>query len=332
MRPTVLITATEHTKGTAVYGAADDLTIHSVPADEAAVAEAVTRLGCHTVVLGAAKYEGPVYQALAKAAAGRGALIARFGVGHDGIDKPLARSLGITVTNTPGTLDASVAELTWWLIGSLVRHVATVHGRFVGGAWSGITGSEVHGRTLGLVGCGPIAQRVASIASHGFGMRVIACSRRPTAEIEAAYGRSIAAMGIARHTQDLNALLAESDVVSLHLPATPETHHLFDAARLARLRPGTLFINTGRGVLVDEIALYRALASGALAGAALDVFEREPYVPADPAHDLRTLANVVLTPHIGSNTTQANGRMAAGTLANVRAFLAGRHGDLNRVG
>jgi lactate dehydrogenase-like 2-hydroxyacid dehydrogenase len=282
------------------------------------------------VVIGAQRYEGPLYRALAGNASSGGALIARFGVGHDGVDKRLARELGITVTNTPGTLDVSVAEHTLWLIGCFSRHVASGHGRFVAGAWSGTTGTELHGRTLGLIGCGPIARRVAAIAGLGFGMRVIACGRRPRAALEAACG-PLAALGISDYAQDIDAVLPVAEIVSLHLPATPETRRLFADARFARMRPGSLFINTSRGALVDEAALHRALSAGPLAGAALDVFAQEPYQPGDPALDLRRLSNVVLTPHIGSNTIEANGRMAAACVANARAFLAGRAADLTRV-
>ena len=336
MNAPVLVTAPESAKGAAVFAAPGDPAFLAAPADEAGLAEAITRYGCRAVVIGPQRYEGPLYRALAgttQSGGGRagGALIARFGVGHDGVDKPLARELGITVTNTPGTLDISVAEHALWLIGGLTRHLATVHGRLVAGSWAGITGSELHGRTLGLVGCGPIARRVAAIAGFGFGMRVIACGRRPRAALEAACG-ALATLGIAEYTQDIDAVLRAAEIVSLHLPATAETRRLFDGARFARMRPGALFVNTGRGSLVDEAALHRALVAGPLAGAALDVFEREPYQPVEPALDLRLLPNVVLTPHVGSNTVQANQRMAAACVANVRAFLDGRSDALTRVG
>ena len=147
MTPIVLVTATEHTKGSSVFTGPSDLTFQTAPTDEAALAEAVTHHGCRAVVIGAQRYEGPLYHALATNARSAGtvtggALLARFGVGHDGVDKRLARELGIVVTNTPGTLDVSVAELTLWLIGCLHRHVATVHGRFVAGSWSGRDGSR----------------------------------------------------------------------------------------------------------------------------------------------------------------------------------------------
>ncbi|MBA3937549.1 MAG: hypothetical protein H0X38_08805 [Planctomycetes bacterium] len=324
MIPTVLVTAPEHVKGGAVFTECADIAFLPVPADEAELAEAVLRHDCQAVIIGAKRYVGPLYAALARTARGRATLLARFGVGHDGVDKAQARALGILVTNTPGTLDASVAEHTFWLIGSLVRHVADLHGRFRAGEWAATPGTELAGRTLGLLGCGPIAQRVAAIARFGFGMRVLACGRRPRAELEAASGRTIAQMGIDVHTQAIDDVLQAADIVSLHLPSTPETARLIDGPRLARMRPGALFINTGRGALVDEIALHQALSAGALGGAGLDVFAQEPYQPADPAHDLRQLPNVVLTPHVASNTAQANRRMAEACVANLGHFFAGR--------
>ena len=324
MTQTVLVTATEHAKGGAVFADRPDFTFLPAPADEAALAEAVRSHDCRAVVIGAKRYEGPLYAAIAHAARGRGALLARFGVGHDGVDKAQAGALGILVANTPGTLDASVAEHAFWLIGCLTRHVADLHGRFRAGEWAGTQGTELAGRTLGLLGSGPIAQRVAAIARFGFGMRVIACGRRPAAALEAASGRTLAALGIDHYTQSIDEVLQAADIVSLHLPATPETRRLIDGPRLARMRPGTLFINTGRGALVDEVALHQALGAGTLGGAGLDVFEQEPYRPVDPAHDLRMLANVVLTPHVASNTAQANRRMAEACVANLAHFFAGR--------
>ncbi len=266
MTSTVLVTATEHTKGGAAFADRPDLAFLPAPVDEAALAAAVLANDCRVVVIGAKRYAGPLYAALARTARGRGALLARFGVGHDGVDKAVAHGLGILVANTPGTLDTSVAEHTFWLIGCLVRHVADLHARFRGGEWAGTPGSELAGRTLGLLGSGPIAQRVAAIARFGFGMRVIASGRRPAAELEAASGRTLAALGIDHYTQSIDEVLQQADIVSLHLPATPQTRRLIDAGRLARMRPGALLINTGRGALVDEVALHRALGAGRSAG------------------------------------------------------------------
>jgi phosphoglycerate dehydrogenase-like enzyme len=126
-------------------------------------------------------------------------------------------------------------------------------------------------------------------------------------------------------------VLGQADIVSLHLPSTPQTRHLIDADRLGGMRPEALLVNTARGAVLDEIALYDALAAGKLGGAGLDVFENEPYRPAAPGKDLRTLSQVVLTPHVASNTREANDRMARAALANVAGFFEGRIHELSRV-
>jgi lactate dehydrogenase-like 2-hydroxyacid dehydrogenase len=176
---------------------------------------------------------------------------------------------------------------------------------------------------------------VAQIAHFGLGMRVVAAESRRGEDLERAEGQPIAelldAWGIEEITSDVDRVLGEADVVSIHLPANEQTRQFVDARRLAALRPDALLVNTARGSVLDEAALYDALASGRLGGAGLDVFETEPYRPAAEGKDLRTLANVVLTPHIGSNTRQANRRMAESCLANVLHFFAGRHEQLTRV-
>jgi lactate dehydrogenase-like 2-hydroxyacid dehydrogenase len=183
---------------------------------------------------------------------------------------------------------------------------------------------ELHGKTLGILGFGNIGRKVAASAHFGFGMEVMACD-------QVAAPANLAALGVARYTNNVEECFRQSDAISIHLPALASTQKFINAERLAWLKPIALLINTARGAVLDEIALYDALAAGRLGGAALDVFEREPYVPAQPDKDLRTLANVVLTPHIGSNTREANARMAAGALENVRNFFAGRRDRLTCV-
>ena len=296
MPEVILVTQQEFAKGEKVFRATRDFDIQPAAPQEQTLADAVLKHNCRAVIVGVEPYRGPLYAALGKTG---GAIIARFGVGHDSVDKVQARQHNIVVTNTPGVLDVSVAEQTMWLIGCLVRRVAHLHGRFRAGEFAGLTGTEVRGKTLGLIGLGGIARRVVAIAHFGFGMRVIAAGRRLAEQITAA-------PGVERYTNDAEAVLREADIVSIHLPANAETRHYVNATRLALMKPGALLINTGRGSLVDEAALHDALASGQLAGAGLDVFEREPYVPASPDKDLRKRDNVVFTPHIGSNTREAN--------------------------
>jgi len=276
------------------------------------------------VIVGVMPYLGPLYEALAAVAGGRGALIARFGVGHDSIDKRQAAARGITVTNTPGVLDQSVAEHALWVMGSLARPVAGGDAALRGGQFQGLAGIELAGRTLAVIGCGPIGRRVARIGQQGLGMYVLGVDRVP---VEVGF-----ATGLDAYTNDADRAFAEADVVSLHLPATAETRHFVDRRRLELMKPSALLVNTARGSLVDERALFDALAGDTIAGAALDVYETEPYVPAAPAKDLRRLPNTLLTPHVGSNTREANRRMAEASLRCAREFLAGRFDGLPRVG
>jgi lactate dehydrogenase-like 2-hydroxyacid dehydrogenase len=280
-------------------------------------------------------YFGPLYEALAETAGERGALIARFGVGHDSIDKRQAAARGIVVTNTPGVLDQSVAEHAMWLMGSLARNVARGDANLREGRFQGTAGIELSGKTLGVIGFGAIGRRVARIAYHGLGMRVLAAERRPTAELERELKRPMseiaASFGLIGYSDDCDLVFREADVVSLHLPAMAETRHFVDRRRLGLMKPSALLVNTARGALVDEQAMFDALTAGTIAGAALDVYEAEPYVPADPDKDLRRLTNTLLTPHIGSNTLEANRRMAEASLACVCHFLAGRLEQLSRV-
>jgi lactate dehydrogenase-like 2-hydroxyacid dehydrogenase len=335
MSESALVTEPEYEKGREVFAAVQDIELVRIGVDEQLLADAILAHGVRAVIIGHNRYVGPLYAALGRTGAASGALLARFGVGHDGLDKTLARSHGIVVTNTPGTLDASVAEHVFWLLGNLIKQVTRLDATFRGGQFAGYTGIEVCGKTLGLLGCGGIARHVARIAHVGVGMRVLACGRRSPEQLEQDEGRPIteilARLGLDQYTSDPDLIFHQSDVVSVHLPAKTDTLHFVDARRLALLKPSACLINTSRGSVVDESALYDALRGGRIAGAALDVFQAEPYVPMAPEKDLRQLDNVLLTPHVGSNTHEANRRMAEAALANVRAFLAGHMDRLTRV-
>jgi lactate dehydrogenase-like 2-hydroxyacid dehydrogenase len=203
------------------------------------------------------------------------------------------------------------------------------------GQWQPRTGSELRGQTLGILGFGAIGRRVAAMAHFGFGMRVIAVGRRSIRELERHEGRNIDAIqrtfGVHEYTSDVAAMLSQTDVLSIHLPAVEATRNFVNADLLASLKRDCLLVNTARGSVLDEDALYDALATGRLAGAALDVYQQEPYRPQSPDRDLRTLPGIVLTPHIGSNTVGANEAMARAALANVTNFLQGRLDELTRV-
>jgi D-3-phosphoglycerate dehydrogenase len=214
-----------------------------------------------------------------------------IGVG-DNVDIDLARSLGITVCNTPGYADITVAEHTMALMLAAARNIATSDREMREGAWNqSRSGFDLHGKKLGILGTGGIGARVASLAK-AFGMDVLAWTANPNSDRAAALGLAYT---------DLNTIFAESDVVSLHLALTPETEGMVTADHLRRMRDGALLVNTARGGLVAEDALMTELSSGRIS-AALDVYHREP-LPAD--HPIRSLPNVTLTPHTGYNTPEA---------------------------
>ena len=331
MKECVLVTEGEYAKGEEFFRSEGRFAVQSMHADEESLAAAVREHRARAVIVGIVPYRGRLYEALGETGGSKGSIIARFGVGHDSIDKSLAHTHRAVVTNTPGVLDQSVAEHTIWLLGALARQLGAGDAAVRAGKFTGAAGFEVAGKTLGLLGIGAIGRRVAAIAHFGFGMRVIALGRRSKADLEAEAGKNLAARGVERYTQDADVLLRQSDFVSLHLPADPTTRHFIDAPQLAAMPSCAFLINTARGSLVDEAALYDALVAGAVAGAGLDVFEHEPYRPVAPQKDLRTLENVVLTPHVGSNTHGANARMATVCLENVATFFAGDHAGLSRV-
>jgi len=327
MSETVLVTRTEFEKAQAIFAACEDLRVIAAGDDEASLSQAVREHDCRAVIVGVQPYSGSLYDALAETRRQKDAIIVRFGVGHDSVDKTLAQDHGIAVANTPGVLNSSVAEHTIWLMGSLARHVGRGHAAMMSSQWRPECGVELNGLVLGVLGFGAIGRRVARIAHFGFGMRVVAADRLEATALEQREGRSMQAIqqefGLDKYTTDATTLLRESDVLSIHLPAIDENSRFVNADRLAVMKPDAMLVNTARGAVLDEAALYDALAAGRLAGAALDVYQQEPYEPVSPERDLRTLPNILLTPHIGSNTRQANEAMAHASLNNAVNFLQG---------
>ena len=247
----------------------------------------------------------------------RARLLANFGVGFNHIDVEAAKARGLAVSNTPDVLTDATADLAMTLLLCVTRRAGEGERHLRSGAWTGwrpthMLGTQVSGKTLGLVGMGRIARAVAQRAHHGFGMRVIFHDPYPPApEVARSLG--------AEPRERLEQVLEEADFVSLHCPATPETRHLMNAERLALLKPGAYLINTARGDVVDEAALVAALRGGRLAGAGLDVFEREPQV----SPELLALENVVLLPHLGSATRETRVAMGLRALENLRLFFQG---------
>ena len=226
-------------------------------------------------------------------------VIGRAGVGLDNIDLESAREKGVEVINTPGAPTRSVAELAIGLMLAVVRRIAYADRRMREGKWvkKECMGFELYGKTLGIIGFGRIGREVARIAHHGFGMKIIyydvvKAPEEVVRELDAQY-------------MDLDELLRRADIVSIHVPLLPSTRHLINEGRLRIMKKTAILINTSRGGVVDTNALVKALREGWIAGAGLDVYETEP-LPEN--HPLTKLDNVVLTPHIGSTTWEAQER------------------------
>ncbi|MCH7871553.1 MAG: D-glycerate dehydrogenase [Planctomycetes bacterium] len=242
-------------------------------------------------------------------------VVANFAVGYDNIDVPACTQRGVRVTNTPGVLTDATADLTWALILAVARRVIEGDRLIRDGAWQGwiptqLLGLELRGATLGIVGAGRIGTAVG-LRAVGFGMKVIYCDPRENESLSREAGAT---------RVDLDRLLADSDVVSLHVPMRAENRHLIGPRALSAMKRTAVLINSARGPIVDEGALAKALSERRIAAAGLDVYEDEPRV----TRELVELPNVVLLPHLGSATTttrQAMSRMAA---ENVLAVLNGR--------
>lgn len=247
---------------------------------------------------------------------GRLRLVANFGAGVEHVDLEAARAAGIPVTNTPDALTEATAEIALMLMLMAARRAGEGERLVRAGAWSGwaptaLMGQTLAGKVLGLVGFGRIARATARRA-RAFGMEIAWFGRTPPpAEVAADLG--------ARRVESLVDLAAQADVLSLHLPGGPDTHHLVNAGLLAAMKPTAILINTARGSVVDENALAQALRSGRIAAAGLDVYEREPEV--HPA--LLACENAVLLPHLGSATLETRTAMGLQALDNIAAFLAG---------
>jgi glyoxylate reductase len=277
------------------------------PADRALSAEELRAAvrGADAIV---AMLHDKIDDALLEAAGEQLRVVANVAVGYDNVDLDAARRHGVTITNTPGVLTDATADLAIALLLAVTRRIGEGE-RLIRSrepwAWSidFMLGSGLRGKTLGIVGYGAIGRATAARA-RAFGLEVIYTKRSP---------------GPDPGQVELGELLERSHFVSLHCPLTPETRHLIDAAALARMRDDAYLVNTARGPIVDEAALAAALRDGVIAGAALDVFEREPEVHPD----LVGLENAVLIPHLGSATVETRTAMAELAAANAIAVLAG---------
>ena len=243
-------------------------------------------------------------------------VVANVAAGYDNVDVAAATRRGVVVTNTPGVVTESTADLTWGLLFAVGRRVAEADRYVRAGKWKEwrlmvLLGHDVHGSTLGIVGMGGIGQAVARRAS-GFGMSILYHNRRRLPEdVEARLNATWV---------ELDELLRTADFVSVHTPLTAETRHLIGERELRLMKPTSYLVNTSRGPVVDEEAVLRALQERWIAGAGLDVFEREPEVP----QALKDLENVVLLPHIGSASVASRTRMAVMAAQSAVAAVHGR--------
>lgn len=247
-------------------------------------------------------------EALRSPAAGHLKVISRWGVGYDSIDIAEATRQGIPVAYTPGMLNETVADLTWALLLGIARRVPQGHITVSKGEWSSFWGHDIHGKTLGIVGCGRIGQAVARRAA-GFDMRVLGCDLQVCKE----------KTNIDFTT--LDEVLAQSDFVSLHAALTPASRGMIGEAQLRIMKPSAYLINTARGPLIDDFALTRALQEGWIAGAALDVFAVEP-LPAD--NPLRTAPNLVLAPHLASFARETGEKVSLAAAQAIVDLMQGR--------
>ncbi|MEO7996219.1 MAG: D-glycerate dehydrogenase [Gemmatimonadaceae bacterium] len=247
-------------------------------------------------------------------------IVANFGVGVNHINREAAKKAGVVVTNTPDVLTDDTADIALALILMTMRRLGEGERHVRSGAWSGwrpthMMGQSSRGKTIGIVGYGRIGRAVANRAALALGMKVIWYAPRDPA----AYEADTAGPADAVRVDSLEELLRASDVVSLHCPSTPETHHLINTERLMMMKSTAVLINTARGDVVDEYALAQALRDQVISGAGLDVYEFEPAV----IPDLRELERVVLLPHLGSNGVETRLAMGHMALANLDAFFAG---------
>ncbi len=244
----------------------------------------------------------------------RTGILANFGVGYNHIDVEAARAHGVAVTNTPGVLTDATADLAMSLLLATARRAGEGERLLRAGEWQGwhptqLMGRQVSGKRVGVVGMGRIGQAIARRCHYGFGMEVLFYNRSPRA-------LDFPATQIA----DIVDLAGQMDFLVLAVPGGAETHHLINASVLAAMQPQAMLINIARGDVVDEAALISALSSGQIAGAGLDVYEREPQVP----EALKAMENVTLLPHLGSATIETRTAMGMMAAENILAFLAGK--------
>ena len=295
-----------------------ELNLNDAPMDREALVKAVQRADAIVPTI-----TDNIDAELIAAAGDKLKLIANFGAGVDHIDVTAANERGIAVTNTPGVLTEDTADLTMALIMAVSRRIVeganvVQAGHFTGWTPTWMMGRRVNGKRLGIIGMGRIGQAVARRA-RAFGMQIHYHNRKPVSHV-------IAEELEATYWESLDQMLARMDIISVNCPHTPATYHLLSARRLKLLQPHAVVVNTARGGIIDEAALAELLASGAVAGAGLDVFEFEPAI--NPK--LLTQPNAVLLPHLGSATVEARIDMGEKVIINLKTWMDG-HRPPDRV-
>ena len=312
-RPRIILTRRWPQRVEAALSELGDVQIRQpdVPMSEAELIEALSSADvlCPTVT---DRLTAKIFQA----ARPRTRLIANFGVGFNHIDLPAARAYGAQITNTPGVLTDATAEIALTLLLMTARQTGRGERHVRAGDWEGwrpthMLSTQVTGKTLGIVGMGRIGLAFARQAHHALGMNIL--YTKPTALHESIE------LELSAQRCDLQTLLNRADFISLHCPATPQTKHLLNAESLAWCQPHAHIINTARGDVIDEVALVDALRQGVIAGAGLDVYEREPEL----APGLMELEQVVVLPHMGSGTVETREAMGLCALQNIQAYIAG---------
>ncbi len=244
-------------------------------------------------------------------------IFSNYAVGYNNITLPDAEAAGVTITNTPGVLNDSVAEYAIALMLAVAKRIPesdrfTRDGKYEGWAPELFIGSDLKGKTLGILGAGRIGYEVARRAYHGLDMKIIYNDIKQLPALEKDFK--------AEYRQTTEDVLKEADVVTIHVPLLPGTHHLINADRLALMKKGAYLINTSRGPVIDEVALVEALKNGTIRGAGLDVFEFEPKL----AKGLQELENVVITPHIASASEETRNKMSEMVAQDIIDFLGGQ--------
>ncbi len=292
-----------------------------VPEEESALADNIKSNGVRGFIADLYPYEGALYEAL-----GENGAISRYGVGHDSIDKQKATAAGVHVANTPGVLNNAVAEQAIWFLGALARKVVSTDRGMRANQWAPEQGVEVKGRKLTILGFGRIGQEICRKAVFGLGMDVTGYDLATQDDFVRFSGKSSfeefqKEVPVSKISNDLKEAVSDADFVIIMMAVTPETVGFANKELFSYMKPSAQLINTARGALVNENDLYDALQAGDITGAALDVFIEEPYKPQDESKDLRTLQNIVITPHVASNTEETNHAMATTAAHNVMTIL-----------